>query len=151
MPDWLQRHIPEHWTTLHLFALALGLFVVSFTVSILAVGYAILKIPPDYFSSDRARARWQGRHPLIRIPLIILKNLAGLALIGLGVILSLPGVPGQGVLTILLGAMLMDFPGKLRFERWLVSRRGVMSTINKIRVRYGKEPLASANDCKQVP
>jgi len=151
MPDWLQRHIPDGWTTPHLFAATLGLFVFSFVVSILAVGYAILKIPHDYFSGDKARRAWQGRHLLIRVPLLVFKNIAGLLLIGLGIVLSLPGVPGQGLLTVLLGAMLVDFPGKRRFECWLVGRRGVLSTINKVRLRYGKPPLdppVEPADCK---
>jgi hypothetical protein len=41
-----------------------------------------------------------------------LRNLLGLALVGLGALLSLPAVPGQGLLTIFAGLMLMDLPGK---------------------------------------
>jgi hypothetical protein len=59
----------------------------------------------------------------------------------LGIALSLPGVPGQGLLTILIGAMLLDFPGKRRCEKWILRRRGVLSTINKLRARRGCPPL----------
>jgi hypothetical protein len=56
-------------------------------------------------------------------------------------VLSIPGVPGQGILTILLGIMLLDFPGKRKLEHKIVSRPKVLSTINKLRHRFGKPAL----------
>jgi hypothetical protein len=50
-------------------------------------------------------------------------------------------VPGQGILNILLGIMLLDFPGKRSLEYRLVSRPQVLSTINKLRHRFGKPKL----------
>jgi hypothetical protein len=46
-------------------------------------------------------------------------------------------LPGQGVLTILLWFILMDLPGKYRFERWLVARPLVFKSINRLRHRAG--------------
>jgi hypothetical protein len=40
----------------------------------------------------------------------------------MGIILALPGVPGQGILTVLIGVMLLEFPGKRRLERAIVGR-----------------------------
>lgn len=53
----------------------------------------------------------------------LLRNVLGYALIALGVVLSIPLVPGQGLLTILVGLSLADWPGKQRFFRWLQSYR----------------------------
>ena len=72
---------------------------------------------------------------------VIGKNLLGFLLVALGIVLSIPGVPGQGLLTILLGVMLLDFPGKLTLERKLLSRPEVVRTINKLRGRFEKPPL----------
>ena len=58
-----------------------------------------------------------------------------------GFLLSLPGIPGQGVLTILLGVMLIEFPGKRRWELWLISRPRVHSAVNTIRQRFGRPPI----------
>ena len=69
-------------------------------------------------------------------------NLAGLALVIVGVVLSMPGVPGQGVLTILLGIMLLDFPGKRSVERALVRRAMVHKGINALRARWKRPPIA---------
>ena len=59
----------------------------------------------------------------------------------LGIVLSLPGVPGQGLLTILIGVILLDLPGKQRFERRLMMRPAVFTAVNSIRARFGREPL----------
>ena len=56
-------------------------------------------------------------------------------------VLSLPGIPGPGVLIIFVGIMLLDFPGKRELERRLVSRPGILGKINGLRTRYGKPPL----------
>ena len=69
------------------------------------------------------------------------KNIAGILLVALGIVLSLPGVPGQGLLTVLLGIMLLDFPGRDRLEQKLLSKPSIVNTINKLRGRFGKEPL----------
>ena len=63
------------------------------------------------------------------------------ALVALGVALSLPGVPGQGLLTVLLGIMLLDFPGRERLEQKLLSKPSIVNTINRLRGRFGKPPL----------
>jgi hypothetical protein len=62
-------------------------------------------------------------------------------LVALGIVLSLPGVPGQGLLTVLLGVMLLDFPGKSRLEQKLLSRPSIVNAINKLRARFKKPPL----------
>ena len=51
-------------------------------------------------------------------------------------------LPGQGILTILVGFTLLDFPGKFRLQRWIVTRRGVLESINWVRKKAGREPLA---------
>ena len=77
----------------------------------------------------------------MRYLLIAGKNLLGFVLVVLGIIMSVPGVPGQGILTILLGVMLLDFPGRRRLEHKLVSRPQVLNTINKLRHKFDKPKL----------
>ena len=55
--------------------------------------------------------------------------------------MSLPVVPGPGILIFVLGVMLLDFPGKRRLEQWLVRRATVLRAMNRLRQRYGKPPL----------
>jgi hypothetical protein len=102
--------------------------------SLVLLGVFIVRMPADYLtaSHQRERGHWSAR---------ILKNIAGIILILLGILMSIPGVPGQGFLTVLIGLMLTDFPGKRRLELWIVHRPGVLPAINKFRARYDKPPL----------
>lgn len=140
MPEWLASRLPEGWTAWHLAAAGVTVAVASAVISIVVIGYVLSRLPPDYFVNPAARGPVQ-RHPVLKVLLAIVRNLAGLVLIVFGVLMSLPGVPGQGILTILMGVMLVDFPGKHRAERWLLTRRGVLGAINKLRSKLGKPPL----------
>ena len=50
-------------------------------------------------------------------------------------------LPGQGLLTILIGLLLLEFPGKRALERRLVARPGIKTFLDRIRARRGKPPL----------
>jgi amino acid transporter len=117
------------------------LFLVTFAISLAIVSFIMVKIPADYFRKDRPRELWSERHPVVRYIGIFVKNLLGVLLVVLGIIMSIPGVPGQGILTILLGIMLLDFPGKRDLEHRLVSQPRVFNAINKLRHRFGKDHL----------
>lgn len=115
---------------------ALAMFLISTAV---ALGL-LLRIPEDYFvdvdkppHSDSST----GHHWLI----VVARNALAIPVIIVGIILSLPGVPGPGVVTILLGIMLLVFPGKRRLEKRLVRIQSVRNTVNRIRLRFGKPPL----------
>lgn len=117
------------------------LFLVTFSLNLAIVSFVLVKIPANYFSKDHSPAFLSGRPPVIRYLGVVGKNLLGVLLVALGIVLSLPGVPGQGLLTILLGIMLLDFPGRGSLEHKLVSRPTVFKTINKLRHRFGKPSL----------
>lgn len=140
MPEWLAARLPEGWNGWHLAMFAVALGVTSAVISLVAVGVALARLPADYFVNPEAR-RPIDRHPILKVLVVVFRNFLGYLLIALGVILSLPGVPGQGLLTILIGVLLIDFPGKHRAERWLLTRRGVLTGVNRLRTRLGKPPL----------
>ena len=121
--------------------IGLMLFVVTFAARLGIVSLILIKLPADYFCSHYDRQLWAGRAPAVRIVAHIGKNVLGVLLIVLGIIMSLPGVPGQGLLTILLGVMLVDFPGKDRLEQKLLHRPAIRNSINKLRARFGRPPL----------
>lgn len=121
--------------------IAVGLFLVSLIISFAAIGIVMVKIPPHYFSPHHERDFLPGSPWLVRWGAVIAKNVAGVFLILLGIILSLPGVPGQGILTILLGVILLDIPGKRPLETRIIRRPAVLSAINKLRAKYDKLPL----------
>ena len=76
-------------------------------------------------------------HPLAAIG----KNVAGVVLVLLGLVMALPGIPGQGVLTMIVGLTLIDFPGKRGLERRLIGRPHILRAINRLRARFDRAPL----------
>ena len=121
--------------------LGLLIFVLTFGANLAIVSLVLVKLPATYFKRSHKRKFLATRPPIIRWLAIIGKNLLGVVLVVVGILLSLPGVPGQGILTILLGVMLLDFPGRPRLEHWLVSRPRILRTINKLRHRFSKQAL----------
>jgi len=117
------------------------IFAVTFSINLAIVSFILVKIPANYFQESHSRDLWKSRSPAVRFLGVILKNALGVLLVALGIVLSLPGVPGQGLLTILLGIMLLDFPGRRKLEIKLLSRPQVFKTINKLRDKFGKPPL----------
>lgn len=115
-------------------SLAAGL--VGFFGSIIVVVVLLVKIPADYFA--RPPEPWNARSPASHV-VLVLKNLLGVIVVAAGIAMLF--LPGQGILTILIGVMLLNFPGKRRLERALVHRPGVLHAINKLRARFGKAPL----------
>ena len=117
-----------------------GASVLTFIGSILALPVLVAAMPEDYFvDARRHQSRLRRFHPLIYLSLRLLKN-------GLGWLLVLCGIamlvlPGQGLLTILVGLVLSDFPGKFALERRLAMNPRIMAAFNWLRRRTGRPPL----------
>ena len=106
----------------------------------MAVPWVLTRLPHDSFSRpERVVLRASARQPVLGLLVGILKNLLGFLLVILGVIMLL--TPGQGLLTLLIGLMLMNFPGKYQLERWLVLRPGVLRGLNWLRGRRQQQPF----------
>ena len=116
-------------------------FLASLAFTLIVGALIVVNLPQNYFSSRFDGQLFSDSSPLLRLILIPLKNLVGLAMLILGIVLSLPGVPGQGLLTILLGLILLDIPGKRALEARIVGRPAILSVLNKLRARFGKPPL----------
>lgn len=102
--------------------------------------WVVTRLPEDYFNHpERESWRRSKSEPVVALLLGLLKNAVGAVLLCLGVVMLF--TPGQGVLTILAGLLLMNFPGKYRLERWLVQRPGVLKSLNWLRTRRGQAPF----------
>jgi hypothetical protein len=137
--EWLS----DIWASLTVgkIAIGVGIFLLSLAFSFGAIAIVMVKIPANYFSSHYVQDFLPGSPWLVRWGAVVAKNLLGIFLIGLGILLSLPGVPGQGFLTILLGLIMIDIPGKRPIEAWFIKRPAVLSAVNNFRARYKKPPL----------
>jgi hypothetical protein len=113
---------------------------VAFVGSLIAIPWILVRLPADYFDVRVPRPFLHGRHPFLRMALIVLKNIAGLIFLLAGIAMLV--LPGQGMLTILVGVSLMDFPKKRLLEARIIGQPLIYSGINRLRARFGKPPLA---------
>lgn len=130
MFDWIDVH--KAW-----FAWLAMVSVVTLAASALLIPWLVARLPTDYFSRNEHPTPWQNAHPILRVMLLALKNLFGVVLVGLGVLMLV--LPGQGVLTIVAGMALIDFPGRHRLVQWFVARDPVINALNWVR-RRAKQP-----------
>jgi hypothetical protein len=100
----------------------------------------LIKLPADYFCANKKRREPFARFPpAARMPLIMAKNLLGVVLVAAGLVFLV--MPGQGVIVILIGVLLLDFPRKRELERWLIGRGPILKLANWIRAKGNKKPL----------
>jgi hypothetical protein len=107
--------------------------------SIALVAYVVVHWPADHFK------HWppgmapppEERHPLHTFA----RNAGGVLLVLLGLVMALPGIPGQGILTMIVGLTMIDFPGKRNLERRLIGRPHILRGLNRLRARFHRAPL----------
>jgi len=129
LSDWQQ---PLLWAS--------GLSLFALLATLIAVPWVVTRLPQDYFCrEERVVWHWRTEEPVFARVVAALKNILGLLLVVLGLIMLL--TPGQGILTLLIGLLLMNFPGKYRLERWLVMRQGVLRGLNWLRHKRGHPPF----------
>lgn len=114
------------------------LSLVMFLGSLVAVPWLIGRLPADYFLTHWQRVDERRRqHPLAQVLVPLLRNLLGSVLLLAGVAMLL--LPGQGLLTMVIGLCVMDFPGKRRLLDWMVEKQAIQQGLNWIRRKRGKE------------
>lgn len=138
MLDWLSFFKPY----LQWMALASFLSLVLVVVLLPAI---VTQLPEDYFIREKRRpvARQKG-HPVLMVFINLVKNLLGLLFIVAGVLMTF--LPGQGLLTILIGLMLVNFPGKYRLEQALIRQKIISQTLNKLRRKAHRKPFQMPPD-----
>ena len=118
-----------------------SLFIFFF--SIFTINFVIKMIPVDYFdSSKRELSPFKTSNPIIWLILFITKNVMGYLLIIGGILMLV--LPGQGLLTILLGLIFSDYPGKYKLEKKLITIKPIYRYINWVRKKSDIEPIKLA-------
>ncbi|PHQ57046.1 MAG: hypothetical protein COA29_03740 [Porticoccus sp.] len=106
----------------------------TFIGSLLALPWMVAMIPEDYFLyGNRETTTLKKRHPVIRGLLLVGKNLLGLILLCGGFLMLF--MPGQGILTMAVGLLLLDYPGKYTLEKRIVSTPSVLKGLNWLRAK----------------
>lgn len=129
--EWLRAN--ETW----LVWLGIG-SALTFVGSLVLLPVLVVRMAPDYFMPGRPSALAE-QHPVARIAGLIAKNVLGTVLLLAGIAMLV--MPGQGLLTMLIGVVLLDLPGKRSLERGIVAQPSVHQALNWIRRRHGREPV----------
>ena len=134
----MQKYLSENLVDIF-FLLGISSFVIL-VISALSIGYFIKKIPHDYFLDDkRGISKYKNKNPIFWIITLALKNIIGYCLIMGGILMLV--LPGQGLLTILVGLMLSDYPGKFKLEKRIIKTNLVLKTINWYRIKSNIPPI----------
>ncbi len=138
--DWLHPllDVPGLWV-----GLGVGSAVLFFG-TLLALPKLVASLPADYFVGPRAPVRPRSVHPLLATARTVLRNVIGVLFVVAGVLMLV--LPGQGILTLLIGVALVDFPGKRGLEKRLARQRHVRKSLQWLRERADREPLRFEGD-----
>ena len=113
--------------------------ILIFIGIIFMVPFFIIHLPTNYFAQKKVQGILRKLPFPLNTIVLIIKNIAGFLLLLLGVLFLF--TPGQGLLTIFTGLILMNFPGKRRLELFLVRKKSILNAMNWIRFQAGKEAL----------
>ena len=119
--------------------------ILIFIISILGISWFVAQIPENYFlSSKREPSKWLRQKPFLRLAVLFGKNVIGYSLIMGGLLMLV--LPGQGLLTIVTGLLLINYPGKYKLEQKLVAVPAVFKALNWIRFKANKPLLKRKNE-----
>ncbi len=109
--------------------------------TIVAAPWAVSRLPANYLRQRLENKSKQG----------IWYSLASVSRALLGFLVTLLGLvmlitPGPGVIMLLLGISIAEFPGRNRLLIYLATRPNVLASLNWMRKRHGKPPFIHPHD-----
>lgn len=141
--DWLLSTINQYVSTEALVTLTI-LSIVFFIGSLIAIPFILVRLPADFFDVRVPRPWMEDHHPILRLVGHLVKNAVGAIFLFAGFLMLF--LPGQGILTMLIGVSMLDFPGKRKLEAKMIGQPAVLHAINGMREKFGKPPLVIAPD-----
>lgn len=131
---------PENESYYQIVAMWLAILsLITFILSLILLPYLIRRIPSDYFlqlSEDQPKLKGYNIKAVL---FFLIRNIFGSLLLFCGITMLF--LPGQGLLTIFISLLLVNFPGKKRLIRWLTSQKTVRHTVNWVRKKSHKKPI----------
>ncbi len=132
----------QHYISTETLVTLTALSVVFFVGSLIAIPFILVRLPTDFFDTRVPRRWMENHHPVLRLLGHIAKNVIGAIFLFVGFLMLF--LPGQGILTMLIGVTMLDFPGKRKMEARMIGQPAVLSTINNMRQKFGQPPLTIA-------
>jgi len=111
----------------------------TFILSLISLPFIIRRIPSDYFLKlSKEQPKVKG-YDIKSVLIILFRNIFGFCLLLAGVAMLF--LPGQGLITILVSLILMDFPGKKRVIAYLTGKKSVQKSIDWVRKKTKRKPI----------
>ncbi len=134
----------EQWIPVDVLIGLTAISVIGFIGSLIAIPLILVRLPSDYFDTRTPRHWMKDHHPVLRLVGLVVKNVVGIVFVLVGIAMLF--LPGQGLLTMLIGISLVDFPRKRELEAKMVGQPTLLGVINSMRHKFGKPPLTLAPD-----
>lgn len=134
MLDWITNLITQYEDMLMLVAV---ISAIIFVVTLLLTPYLLGLIASNYFTMENPH-KLEIKH-IGHVIAVIVRSVIGLMLLLAGIIMLV--TPGQGVISILLGLFLMEFPGKRKLELKIINHDPTFKTLNWLRAKANKPPF----------
>ena len=115
------------------------LSILIFVFSIFGLRLFIIAIPSNYFINKKRVSALKNRSILLWIIYIVFKNIIGYVFIIMGLVALV--LPGQGILMILIGLMMSDYPKKFDLEKKIITIKTVRKGINWIRIKSNVDKI----------
>jgi len=132
--EWVRIHETAFWW--------IGILSMATLVgTLIVIPIFVVHIPANYFRRERQNldSCFHAKHPITCLIGFVLKNLLGIIFVLAGFAMLL--LPGQGFITILIGVMLLNFPGKFALERRVVQQPAVLRAMNWMRAKANQPAL----------
>ncbi len=113
------------------------LSISTFSLSLFFIPFFIARLPREYFLKYQTHPHYEGKR--LHVVLLVLRNIAGIVLVAAGILMLF--LPGQGLLTILIGILCMSFKGKRNMILSLISKSTIQKSLNWTRNKMKKPPF----------
>lgn len=112
----------------------------TFIISLIVIPWLVARAQANYFLVHPLRVQQRHQlHPLLYLALSIVRNCLGSLLLLAGIAMLF--LPGQGLITMVIGLSLLDVPGRQEVLDRLIQLQGIQRSLNWVRNKTGKEPF----------
>ncbi len=116
-----------------------GVSLAMFLLSVILVPFFVKNLPADYFTKRKIRSKPDWVPFPLHVLYLVVKNVIGIVLIVLG--LAMLVLPGQGLITLIVGIILTDIPGERQAFLFVLRRTPVLKGMNWLREKKGIPPF----------
>ena len=134
----------QQWISIDILVGLTIVSIIGFVGSLIAIPFIMIRLPHDYFDVRVPRHWMKDHHPVLRIIGLLVKNMLGTVFVLAGFMMLF--LPGQGLLTMLIGISFLDFPKKRNLEAKIVGHPRILNGINSMRRKFNKPPLVLSPD-----